>query len=318
MQYNWPLIGHDHIRQYFEKALSAGRVNHAYLFEGPEHVGKATLARLLAKTLLCEIFGNSTSVATEVEPRHSTIPCDVCRACQAFDHGAHPDFLRLARQEDDSTISVEAMREYIVALHTKPLLGKRRVGIMEEAELMAAAGSNAFLKTLEEPPGQAVVFLVSHQPVLPTIASRCQRVRFGFVAEQNMDGLGALYRAHPAMRRIVSGRPGLAAAFQDQARCDADVERLKKLVQVLAQDEGARLLWISQLFGARVAAAEKREECRNMIAILQALLRENLHDRGGVVAGAALHYGAMLKRTLEAENYLRANVDVKLICEYIF
>src|SRR3989338_9550821 len=122
MQYNWPLIGHDNIKAYFTRAFSMGRIHHAYLFEGLEHVGKATFARMLASTILCE--------------SETVRPCNVCRACRQILCGAHPDLLMLTKkEEEDTTISIDAMREYIGVLQTRPLLASRRVGIMEEAEL---------------------------------------------------------------------------------------------------------------------------------------------------------------------------------------
>ncbi|MDO8505244.1 MAG: hypothetical protein Q7S48_01525 [bacterium] len=330
-QYNWPLIGHQHIKDYFAKAFSAGRINHAYLFEGPEHVGKFTFAMMLAKTLLCEtdhpLPPLLTSPRAGEEPLvekegKQLVPCGICRSCIAFEKGVHPDFLALARQEDDTTISVEAMREYIGALQTKPLLGRRRIGIMEEAELMVAAGGNALLKTLEEPRGDAVLFLVSSRAVLPTIASRCQRIRFGFVADKDIEEKFAkVDGCPPILGRFASGRPGLAVAMKDSVVSKSYVERASELTRILAQDEGERLLWVSESFGGKAAASEKRLECASMIRMLQALLRESLStdDRTtGSLALTTATVSAMLKRTLKAETYLRANADPRLISEYIF
>ena len=316
MQHNWPLIGHQPIKDYFAKAFSAGRIHHGYLFEGPEHVGKFTFAMMLAKTLLCEADDHPIPLLEKEGKRMK--PCGLCRSCTAFDHGAHPDFLALVRQEDDTTISVEAMRDYISALHTKPLLGKRRIGIMEEAQLMVAAGGNALLKTLEEPPGAAVLFLVTSRPVLPTIASRCQRIRFGYVASEDIEKKFPPVSSEGILGRLASGRPGLAAALQEKSVAESYQEKIHELSEVLSADEGARLLWIAQRFSGRMATPQKRQECKDILEIVQAIARQELYAPS---AGKKLSVNLrreILSRTLEAETYLKSNVDPRLICEYIF
>ena len=324
MQFNWPLIGHQHIKDYFAKAFSAGRIHHGYLFEGPEHVGKYTFAMMLGKTLLCERSAAlhvplSGGQAPALHDSGASVPCNGCRSCIAFDRGAHPDFLALVRQEDDTTISVEAMREYISALQTKPLLGKRRIGIMEEAQLMVAAGGNALLKTLEEPPGETVLFLISSRPVLSTIASRSQRIRFGYVGSEDIAEKFGQSDHHEIVARLISGRPGLAVALQERSVRELYNERMEELKTLLSQDEGTRLLWISQrLSGRTTAAFEKRHECAEIVQMLQAIARQSLYNPTDTLSLPQTEYAGMLKRTLEAETYLKSNVDPRLICEYIF
>lgn len=297
MQYNWPLIGHDNVKRYFEKALGSGRVHHAYLFEGPSQVGKATFARLLAATLLCE--------------GGAKVPCGVCRACSAFVHGAHPDYLALERGEEEH-ISIEKARAFIAALATKPLLGPTRIGMIEEASKLTAEAANALLKILEEPGASVVLFLITDQPVLPTIASRCQRVKFGFVATAEIEKLVRSTGSPSASHRIAefaSGRPGLAAALKDPTTLKAALEATREVGDLFDKDERARLLWIIEEFGGRGNAAERRERCRQFLATVQQVLRARLPQEYAVAP--------LLRRTLEARAYLEANVDPRLICEYI-
>ena len=268
MQYSWPLIGHDRITQYFAKALSAGRVHHGYLFEGSAHVGKATFARLLAKTLLCESERETTR----------NVPCGRCRACIAFDHGVHPDFLPLSAGEE-ALISVEMVREWISSLITVPLLGSRKIGMIEEASWLSRGASNALLKTLEEPAKSVVLFLTSASPLLPTIASRCQRIRF---------------------------------RFAPPARTPAWVQKEEEISQMLAGEEGQRFLWVQERFGSKGLLEEKREECRSIIAVMQYRLRELLTQ--AVVPHEMV---MMCRRTIAAPRYLQANVDPRLVMEYV-
>lgn len=304
MQYNWPLIGHDNVKRYFEKSLGCGRVHHAYLFEGPAQVGKATFARMLAKTLLCE--GDLASGRPEA--RSPSIPCGRCRACIAYTHGAHPDFLALDRGEEEH-ISIEKAREFIAALATRPLLGSLRIGMIEEAAKLTPEAASALLKTLEEPGASVVIFLVTDRPALPTIASRCQRIKFGFVGAREMEKhLGDLQHARE-IAAFAFGRPGLAMMLKDPATLSDALASVREVSDILAKDERARLLWIIEEFGGRGNASGRRERCRQFIATVQQVLRGRLVQDFSV--------SPTLRRTLTAREYLEANVDPRLICEYI-
>lgn len=260
MQFHWPLIGHEPIRAYFTKAFGSGRTHHAYLFLGPAQVGKATFAKMLAQTLLCDA-------------QKGTLPCGRCRACEAYSHGAHPDFAALT--SEDEHLGIEEARAFISTLSTKPLLGPLRIGIIEEAQRLTAEASNALLKTIEEPPPSVVLFLISSEPLLPTIMSRCQRVQFGLVPE-------LIHEDGPAQ---------------------------EELAQVLEKDQGARLLWIIEQYAGKGRLADQRQRARGMITALQRVLRPRLAEDWSVAL--------MLKRTLEADNYLAANVDPKSVMEYV-
>jgi len=169
--------GHDTIAAEFAEAHARGRVAGSYLFIGPAGVGKGTFAKRLAKSLTC------------AAPRPGLVACDACASCVQAEAGTHPDIDVVQKPEDRATIPLEAligdaehrMREGLCfRLLLKPVLGGRRVAIILDADALADEAANCLLKTLEEPPPEAVIILVGTalERQLPTIRSRCQIVRF--------------------------------------------------------------------------------------------------------------------------------------------
>jgi DNA polymerase-3 subunit delta' len=153
-----------------QRSLQRGRLAHAYLFAGPSGSGKEAVARTLAKALNC------------VEQDHDS--CDRCDSCRRVDAGAHPDVYWVRSESKSRRIQVEQMREFMKSVNLRSSMGGVKVGIVVDAECMGEEASNAFLKTLEEPPAQTVIILLTADPqrLLPTILSRCLRISFGPIA----------------------------------------------------------------------------------------------------------------------------------------
>ena len=170
--------GQDEVVDRFRTSLRRGRLGQAYLFVGPEGSGKRAFAKALAMTLFC--------------PRskpEAMSPCGECPSCQQVKAETHPDLIVVRKPKDSAIIRVEQligreenrMREgFCYDLSFKPVVGSRRVGAIEDADALSDIGSNALLKTLEEPPRHATIILLAEneQRQLPTIRSRCQIVRF--------------------------------------------------------------------------------------------------------------------------------------------
>lgn len=154
--------------QYLMLCLKANRFPHALLLSGVKNLGKTHFARMLAKKLLCR------QVQTEM-------PCGCCRDCQlmALEEG-HPDLYHIQPEEEGAVIKIESIRELIAELGQTAQQGQRKVVIIAPAENMNRASVNALLKTLEEPIGNMVFILISHQAgLLPaTLLSRCQKLVF--------------------------------------------------------------------------------------------------------------------------------------------
>ncbi|RMG01868.1 MAG: DNA polymerase III subunit delta' [Nitrospirae bacterium] len=163
------IIGHERQKKILSGSYRRGRIASAYLFSGEEGVGKRSLAVEFARLLNCLSPEDRDGVADS---------CGRCENCKRMAINLHPDIKYI--EPDDGVIKIEQIREAIEFLSFKPLEAERKVIIIDGAEQMNAPASNAFLKTLEEPPGSSVIILVSHQPerLLDTVRSRCFHIRF--------------------------------------------------------------------------------------------------------------------------------------------
>ncbi len=170
--------GHDEVVEQFRRALARGRLASSFLFVGPPGIGKRMFALKLAQSLLCEN-------AAEADLN----PCGTCPACLQVIAGSHPDVDVVAKPAERSSIPIESfigpkerrMREGLChSIGLKPVSGRRRIGIIDDADWLNVEGANCLLKTLEEPPPRSVLILIgtSLARQLPTIRSRCQVVRF--------------------------------------------------------------------------------------------------------------------------------------------
>ena len=156
------LVGQRQVADHLAAAVRRGAVSHAYLFVGPAGAGKKSTARALA----CAVFCDDDA-------------CGACPACRRIRRGAHPD-VHVIAPEGAATYMVSQVREIIRDVHLAPVEGPRKIYIVEAADAFNDGSANAFLKTLEEPPDDVIIILLAttYDGVLPTIASRCQVVRF--------------------------------------------------------------------------------------------------------------------------------------------
>ena len=155
-----------------QRSLARGRLGHAYLFAGDQLEELETLARTLAKTLNCQNPVQTGGVATDC--------CDACPSCRKIDRDTHAD-VHWARPESKSRIiTVEQTRELMREIQLKPTEAEYKVAIIAGADRLNVQAANAFLKTLEEPPGKSVLILLTTEPqrILETILSRCLRLNF--------------------------------------------------------------------------------------------------------------------------------------------
>lgn len=226
-------------------AMIRGRAPHAILLVGPEGVGKTTLALDLAAGLLCE-----------AQP--AARPCRVCRACRMVERAGHPDLHRLGPAGPGQQVVLggpearfRGIRDLIRDLALMPVEGGARVAIVEGADRMNEDAQAALLKTLEEPPAGVVIVLCAavEDRLLPTVRSRCSRIRLGLVGSRDIEAIvDELDLADPPLAarlgRLAGGRPGLALAY---ARAPEAVLIRAELSRVLLDLTGARA-------GARLAA----------------------------------------------------------------
>lgn len=167
------IAGNGHVKKILRLALERRRVPNSLLFSGPDGVGKRETALVLAKALNCL--------------RETDDSCDVCDSCRAIDNGNFPDVIEIAPERD--VIKVEQMPVIKQMAYLKPMIGRKRVFIVDRADQMNDESANSVLKVLEEPPLFSHIILISDNQafILPTIKSRCQTLNFLPVAKEEIE-----------------------------------------------------------------------------------------------------------------------------------
>lgn len=337
------ILGATHPREVLARMLRSGRVPHALLFHGPEGVGKRTIAERFAASILCETPGPEAAA------------CGRCTACLRVAHGNHPDLLvttRLPKSaakdaasvDDDEPetgesgdlkawIVVEQIRALTEHAAYAPREGKSRIFLVDPADRMNPAAQNALLKTLEEPPGRAVIILVAARPhvLFSTVRSRCFQLGFPAMAPEAL-AAALVARGIPkdeaeARAALAEGRPGRALTLDLAAtaeRRDAILAMLEALaaspkglagmtayVEALVGEDEATMLEGLELTEALLRDAARR--AAGSPSVLNADLAERLSRLGrtlGLARAAAL---STLTDRLRGE--LRLNVNKALLAE---
>ena len=158
------ILGNEHIISHFKKAIENDKISHAYIINGEKGMGKKTVAKAFAMTLLCEKKG--------------TEPCMKCHSCVQTLTDNNPDIITIS-PDKPTTLSIDHIRERLINdIDLKPYSYSHKVYIVQNAELMNSAAQNAILKTIEEPPEYAVIILLTtnSDSLLQTVLSRCVRL----------------------------------------------------------------------------------------------------------------------------------------------
>ncbi len=333
---NWNIVGHTWAVDYLRRSLAAGRGAQSYLFAGLPGVGKTLLAVRLAQRLVCEAGGLD--------------PCLECRACRRVEHGNHPDVYRMslatqpavAGSKDDQRsrlIRVETVRAWVQSVEKRPFEARHCVFILEDASALNEAASNAFLKTLEEPPPHAVFILIAQNvsDILPTIVSRCRVLQLRPLARLEVQrALGERWGLADEDAALLAawsgGRLGWAVRLvDDEALLEQQQTWLDALVALHSAGTVARLKW----------AEERAKDFRGDHTTVSAWLslwqswwrdvllvaggcpeavthldrREDLAAQARAVPLMAIH--DFLRRLEQARTQLAANVNPQLALEHL-
>jgi DNA polymerase-3 subunit delta' len=325
----WQRIrGHDALIEGFQRAVSRGRLAHAYLFTGPAGVGKRLFAVELAKALLCNKAKEGQLQA-----------CDRCPSCIQVEAGTHPDFFTAVRPPEALEFPIDLMRQLCQSFSLKAARGRGKVVLLDDADDLNEEAANCFLKTLEEPPPRSVLILIGSTPdrQLRTIVSRCQVIRFAPLPAELVDELlqqqgveDAALRAR--LVRLSAGSPGLARELADPALWEFRRGLLEGLAKtpVPAVDLSRQWQEFVEEAGKESAAQRRRAQLvlRLLIDFLNDALavsmngqshRTEVDDRAGLEV-LARRVGAdrlleALERCLDADRQIDRRVQLVLVLE---
>jgi DNA polymerase III subunit delta' len=259
-----------------QRSLQRGRLGHAYLFSGPDLDSLTALARTLAKTLNCERAAPSAHT-----PPDCCDACEVCRRIEAENHGD----IHWTRPESKSRIvSVDQMRDLMREIQLKPNDAKYKVAVIVAADRLNPQAANAFLKTLEEPPHQSVLILLTTEPgrILETIVSRCLRLNFGgdglkrWPPEQ-LEWLAGFSAVAATEQKSLLGRYRLLDLLAQKLtatkeRVEAELTANSPLEKYPEADSDLRKKWEEELKAA--IEAEYRRQRGETLALVQWWLRD--------------------------------------------
>lgn len=320
--------GHDPARQQLLAAHRRGRLGHAYLFVGPDGVGKHRFATEFAKALLCE------------HPPADLTACDRCPACAQVAAETHPDFSVVRTPDDKLELPVDTARELVANLALRPVRGGRKVTLVIDADDFNEESANCLLKTLEEPPAGAVLILLatSAERQLATILSRCQVVRFHplgpadlklVLLDNGVTDPATLDR----LVRLSGGSAGRALALADDAVWQFRQTLLTAVGSTRPDPVGLAAKVIEFVESAGKDSPAQRARASLAIHLLTDLLRTAVRlslgsevpgldaaERGKLQAVAAVGPDAiavMLEACTEADGYVERRVQLAILIEQL-
>lgn len=312
------VLGQNRVVDALQRSITANRVAHAYLFEGIAGCGRRTTALALFSALFCQ------------QPEHGDA-CGSCSSCKKLAAGNHPDLHLLQPLPDKRDISIEQVRELQQMLSLRPFEAKRKACLIEPAERMSLGAANSLLKTLEEPPGHAVLILLATQAdqLLPTIRSRCQHLRFAPLAVSDVATLLERQGVEPSVAATVAP---LSEGSLEQAReldSEAAAASRQALLGALRQ---VRHQQVATVFDTSERLASSRDETLELFSLLISLLRDMILLRSAAMdritnrflqdrlteEADRFHPAALmeaLELALETRRAIQGNVNAKLALE---
>ena len=315
------ILGNKRVKTILSKALQKNRIPHSLLFVGPEGVGKMETALVVAKALNClQKFDDS---------------CEECASCVAINKKNFPDVMEVSPQKD--VIKIEQMRLLKSTAYLKPMVGKKRVFIISDAEKMREEASNSLLKILEEPPSFSHIFLCTANPylILPTIKSRCQVLSFAPVFKEDIEKV-LLEKGHGAEQaRVISlvVRGNLKYALSlDWEDLQEKRQKAWQVLFALIKKEKASV-FLKEFSSSRFLARQEIEQilellssfCRDIVLIkedgdLSHLMNPDYgQDLGEVSQLLSLEYALDFLRKIDYSLYaLQKNLNVNLLISSLF
>ncbi len=327
------LVGQEKARTLLGRALESDQLAHAYLFRGPDGVGKQLFARSLAAAVNCR-----SRQGPESSLRFAYLDaCGECSSCRKYSSANHPDFLVISPEK--GTIKIDRIREMTQALSYPPYESSVRVVLLEDIHTMRAEAANSLLKTLEEPPDNNLLILTASasRDVLTTISSRCQVIPFFSLGQE--ETVEVLLRERPELdhetarllARLSEGSPGQALLFYKSEM----VALWRELVALISDPENDGSRDVGLLLQSAEKMAALKEDLLPLFGLLRIWLRDllvaaSLGQEGedpaplaGVSRGIKRkqwnlrHLFDKLQAVDRAEKELARNCNRNLVCEVL-
>lgn len=298
------ILGHEKIVDFFDKVLENGRLGHAYLFVGPESLGKKAVAMQIASKLL-----NSSCESLHKELDFSFVEQEIDQKTEKTKKG----------------ISIDQIRDLINFLSQKSFVKGYKIAIINNAHKMSSITSNALLKTLEEPRGKTVLFLITENlDELPsTIISRCQVVHFEPVEQDKILNYLLDLKVDKDKAKEISelslGLPGRAISFvENNEKFDFYKKEIERFESMFGKPFYEKRACIEEMFGSKTDHIAQRDEIRQILGVWQFVLNDFLKNVSSVKSG--LTYGSYVKlndNISEAKNLISLNIHPRLLIENI-
>jgi DNA polymerase-3 subunit delta' len=322
--HNWPVFGHDWAVNQLRKSLLNERVRHAYLIVGTDSIGKNTLAHAFSMALNC------------THPDDSLRPCGECRSCRLIASGSHPDMLYSELDPSTGALKIETIRSVMRGIAMKPFEARYRIAIFQDFDHAQPRAQDALLKTLEEPPPNALLILLapSTESLLSTITSRSQILALRLVAPHTIRDILLSYYGVDSERaellaRLSGGRLGWAIrALQDDSLLGQRDEAFRLLEDCLKLPRAGRFEMAEALGKDKLALAPLLELWQTYWRDLL-LMCEGSHippansDRMISLQQHAIYFSAedtlnALKATRNLLEQLQYNINLRLALEVMF
>ena len=316
------VVGRKDLVSYIQKAVTQKQISHAYILNGERGSGKKMVAQLVAMTLQCE--------------RGGAEPCNECHSCRQALSGNHPDIIRVVH-EKTNTISVEEVRVQINNdIMIRPYNGKYKIYIVPDADMMTVQAQNALLKTIEEPPEYAVIFLLTEnaESLLPTILSRCvmlkiKNVKDALIKKYLMEQMQIPDYKADVCTAFAQGNMGRAIMLATSEHFNEIKEETLQMMKYIKDME------LPELLKALKSLSSYKVEVDDILDLISVWYRDVLlykatKDINGVIFSDQMKYikesantssyegiETILKALEKAKTRLKANVNFELVMELL-
>jgi len=260
------IVGHERIVEVFRRSVRSGKISHSYIFEGVPGCGRRKTALALIQAIYCQAVDDDA--------------CGVCPACRKVTGGNHGDIHFVEPLPDKRDISIDQLREIQRELSLRPYEAPRKACIMEPAERMSVNAANSLLKTLEEPPGNAIIILLTENAdmLLTTIRSRCQLIRFSPLSPENIRLLLVRNGMAPDSADLLA--PMAEGSMQRAVELDNDALSARREL-LLTHLSALTLGRIASVFDTAEELAGNRDETLESLDLLLSLARDVVYLHAG-------------------------------------